>query len=325
MLVIITSVIRKYNRRIIELTVVKEQAHRDVFQKATEQLYENIYELDITHNRAANEATEHYFESLGAPENTPYDQALQIVSEKQIKKEFRQGYIDTFKPEAVLEAYKKGTENLRYDFMITADGETYYWMRITAQIFYWDEDGSVRMLTYRQNIDEEKRRELYLYDQMQKDSLTGLFNKAATREHIRTWLLEHPDATSAFFILDVDDFKFINDRQGHAAGDTVLHDFAGALKKQFGGGSVVGRIGGDEFAAFLPVSDRQEAEKKARELVSALRKTPDAGGGAITTSIGVAVAPKDGKEFEALYRNADTALYQTKRRGKNGYTMLTPE
>lgn len=322
-LVIISYVIHKYNAQIIKLTVVSEREHLSAFQRATEQLYENIYEVDVTHNRAASEETEHYFESLGAPKQAPYDKALRIIAEKQIKEEFRQGYIDTFSPEAVLKAYENGVQNLRYDFMITTDGLNYYWMRINTQLFHWDEDDSVRMLVYRQNIDEEKRREMYLREQMQKDSLTGLLNKAATQEQIRDMLQKDPEGTFAFFILDVDNFKCVNDRVGHAMGDSVLLEFARTIKSQFASGDVVGRIGGDEFAVFVPVPDKQAAQQKARELVDALRQktSAEAENCEVTTSIGVAVAPFAGRDFETLYKNADTALYQTKKNGKDGCTV----
>ena len=65
-----------------------EQEKRSIFKKATEELFDDIYELDITRNRPANEATIQYFMSLGAQANTPYDEALKIVAEKQIKEEF---------------------------------------------------------------------------------------------------------------------------------------------------------------------------------------------------------------------------------------------
>lgn len=146
-LLVITSIIRKYNAQIVSLTVEKEKARRTIFQTETEKLYENIYELDITHNRAANETTQNYFESLGVPHKMPYDRALIIIAEQQIKEEFRDGYLKTFAPENVLKVYQEGQESLRYDFMITNNGgDTYYWMRITARIFYWEEDESVRML-----------------------------------------------------------------------------------------------------------------------------------------------------------------------------------
>lgn len=322
-LILITKVIRKYNRRITDLTVAKELEHHDMFQKATEQLYENIYEIDITHNRAASEATENYFESLGAPVNVPYDDALRVIAEKQIKEEFRKGYIDTFSQKSVLQAYRDGVENLRYDFMISTDGENYYWMRILAQVFHWDDDDSVRMLVYRQNIDEEKKRELYLYDQMQKDSLTGLVNKAATQEHIRALLQKKPKDRFAFFILDMDNFKGINDRLGHAVGDSVLVGFAKALRAQFREDDVVGRIGGDEFVAFMPVPNREAAQRKARELVAGLRGSRELAAGTcrVTVSIGVALSPEAGRDFETLYKNADFALYQTKKRGRDGFAF----
>lgn len=324
-LLTITGIIRKYNRQVVELTVFREQEHQAAFVKATEQLYENIYELDITHNRAASEATEAYFESLGAPKGPPFHEGLRIIAEKQIKEEFRQGYIDTFSPERVLEAHRQGTENLRYDFLISTDGTNYYWMRINAHIYTVTEDGSVRMLVCRQNIDAEKRREQYMLDRMQQDSLSGLFNKAATREHIRS-MLKSP-GPFAFFILDIDNFKQVNDRFGHAIGDKVLLDFARTIRSQFRESDIVGRIGGDEFVAFLSVRDREVAEKKAQELTVVLRREieTDAGVCKIAASIGVALSPQSGADFESLYKSADIALYQVKKEGKNRYAFYPNE
>lgn len=325
-LVTITSVIRRYNRKIIELTVARESEHRAVFRKATKQLYENIYEIDITHNRSASEETQQYFTSLGAPPNVPYDEALRVIAQKQIKPEYRQGYLDTFCPRNVLKAFEDGKDKLEYDFMISNDGETFYWMRIIAQIFRWGEDDSVRMLVYRQNIDEEMRRELYMSEQMQKDSLTGLYNKAATQDHIRQMLAECPGGGFAFFILDIDNFKGVNDRLGHAAGDAVLLKFSQILKKQFRENDVVGRIGGDEFAAFMPVAEKKAAYERAKLLSEALCfgfKT-EAGMWNVTVSVGAALSPEAGTDFETLYRSADSALYQTKEKGKRGYTVYQP-
>ena len=183
-LFVITYILRNYNARITRLVVEEEEKHSSVFQAETGKLYENIYEIDITHNRAASEATEAYFESLGVPRNTPYDDALRIIAQKQIKAEYRQGYLAAFSPENILRVYQEGGNCLRYDFMISNNaGCSYYWMRITARIFYWDDDGSVRMFVYRQDVDEEKEREQHLVEKMESDSLTGLYNKAATLNH----------------------------------------------------------------------------------------------------------------------------------------------
>ena len=326
-LLCIGNVIRRYKAQIVSLTVAREKEHRDVFQKVTEKLYEDIYEIDVTHDRAASEATEEYFESLGVPKNTLFHEALHIIAEKQIKAEFREGYIAMFSPEHVMKAYQSGEDSLCYDFMISNDGSTYYWMRINARIFRWKEDDSVRMMVYRQNIDAEKQHERFLLSQMQKDSLTGIYNKVATQEHIRGLLSEKKDSMFAFYILDIDNFKQVNDEWGHAVGDVVLREFAGTIKDEFGEDDVVGRIGGDEFVAFMPVADRKAAEKKAGELNDVLHQkiVTERGVCTIAASVGVAVAPEAGRNFEALYQNADIALYQCKKNGKNGFAFFEPD
>lgn len=325
-LFIVTSIIRRYNAVTVALTLEKEKAHRTAFQEETEKLYENIYEIDITHNRAASEATESYFESLGVPKRLPYDKALYVIADQQIKKEYRDGYIGTFSPDNVLRAFSEGQESLRYDFMITNDnGYTYYWMRITARIFFWEDDKSVRMLVYRQNIDSEKQRELLMTEKMQKDFLSCLYNKAATQEFIRKLIEQDPGHPYAFFILDIDNFKNVNDTFGHAFGDQVLEDFAKRIKRQFRDGDIVGRIGGDEFVVFVPVPSKEWVGTKAKVLSQSLQYVFSDGQRHchISASIGVAVSPEAGTNFEMLYQNADIALYQSKENGKNSYTVFT--
>lgn len=319
----ITKVIRRYNARIIELIITAEQDHRTVYQEAAEQLYEHIYEIDVTHNRAANEDTMFYFENLGAPPGIPYDKALHIIAQKQIKEEYRKGYIDTLSPENLIRGYEAGKENLRYDFMVTEDGIHCAWKRIIAHLFFWDEDKSLRMLVYRENIDSQKERECYLYEQMKKDSLTGLLNKAAAQEGIRDILAKRQDTVFAFFMLDIDNFKGINDSLGHAAGDEILIKFAHILKSQFRENDIVGRIGGDEFVAFVPVADVVTARDKAGMLIDVLHQPLEAEGGiqSVSTSVGVSLFPQDAKAFEGLYKKADLALYTAKKRGKDNYVL----
>ncbi|WP_252198465.1 sensor domain-containing diguanylate cyclase [Clostridium sp. MCC353] len=320
----ITTVIRKYNERIIELTTAREREYYEARQEAAKQLYENIYELDITHNCPVGESTERYFESLGVPEHTPYDEALKIIAAKQIKQEHRQGYIDTFSAQNVLEVYEKGIKSLSYDFMITNDGQNYYWMRIMACIYFWSEDNSVRMTAYRQNIDQEKQQEKRLFEQMQSDPLTGIYNKAAVQELICEMISAADNSSEyAFIIVDIDDFKQVNDTYGHSAGDFVIATFARNLKKHFQEEDIVGRIGGDEFAVFLKIPNQEWLDKQAQVLSDGLRDSimTDTGICSVSASIGIAVYPDMGADFETLYKNADFALYQTKKNGKNGYTI----
>lgn len=322
-LYIITRVIRSFNLQIIELTQSVEQEKRSTFEKATEELFDNIYELDITHNCPADAETQKYFESLGAPAGTPYDQALKVVAEKQIKAEFRQGYVDTFTPANVIRAYENGQDTLTYEFMISTGGD-YFWMRITARIIQQEKDQSLHMLTYRQNIDAEKRQEKRLQALAQTDEMTHLLTKSATRRHIEQKLQTCPDQQFAFFIFDIDTFKEANDRYGHVFGDTVIEAFAAALCSQFRQDDIIGRIGGDEFAVFYPITGPAAVEDKAKALSKALNKTHTALGYTwmMSASIGIVLAPQDGCNFETLYQSADAALYQTKKHGKNSYSFF---
>lgn len=316
-LFVITAVIRRFNRQITHLM----EERQEVFKRATEQLYDNINELNITRNCYVGKRTEQYFESLGA-QGMPYDQGLKVIAQKQIKEEFREGYINTFTPANVQREYDKGNNHLRYDFKITQDGVNYHWMRIDAYIFYSTEDDSLHMFSYRKNIEEEKAREL----QASSDGMTGLLSKTATEELITDTLSEAPEGIYAFFIFDIDNFKTVNDRFGHAFGDQCIKEFSAIIKAHFRSGDVVGRIGGDEFAVFIPVPDKQWTREKAAELSQALHAVCADGSCAdnqwqLSASMGIAFYPENGSDFATLYRNADMALYMTKKRGKNGYTI----
>lgn len=317
-LAVITVVIRNFNRQIHLLMEERNAA----FQKATEQMYDNIYELNITKNSYVGERTAKYFKNLGA-ENLPYDQGLKVIAQAQIKEEFRAGYISTFMPENVINHYEEGNSHLRYDFMITEDGSSYHWMRIDAYIFFSEEDKCIHMFIYRKNIDEEKRQAL----QAKTDEMTGLYNKMATERMIDGMIAEYPKGRYALFFLDIDNFKQVNDKFGHRFGDYCIRCFTSILTQNFWGSDVIGRIGGDEFVAFVPVPEEgiEWVHRQAQMLVTELGTVCGDGtySWQMSTSIGIAIAPDNGTDFTSLYQSADMALYETKERGKNGYTIAS--
>ncbi len=152
-----------------------------------------------------------------------------------------------------------------------------------------------------------------------QDALTGLRNKAATERDIQEYMTQNPLTQSILFILDIDDFKSVNDTMGHSFGDDVLHEFGFGLSSMFRASDVAGRIGGDEFMVFvknIPNEDTIEKEaKKVRAFIESFR-AGDNVKRQITASAGAAVFPHDGKDFATLYKSADRALYQSKRNGK---------
>jgi diguanylate cyclase (GGDEF)-like protein/PAS domain S-box-containing protein len=154
----------------------------------------------------------------------------------------------------------------------------------------------------------------------QHDPLTDLPNRAALREHLHRALLRAAALRHrlAVLYLDLDAFKPINDRLGHAVGDALLRGFAQRLRANLRPGDFVGRIGGDEFVVVLePIGRSAEAEQLARSLSQRLAEPLDCEGFRLPAvpSVGLALYPEHGDDAEALLRAADAAMYRAKAEG----------
>ena len=157
--------------------------------------------------------------------------------------------------------------------------------------------------------------------QASHDALTGLKNRRRFGEDLRTELARsrRDKSVGAVLMLDLDNFKQINDTLGHAAGDRVIADVAGVLSARLRATDVVARLGGDEFAAVLPHCELDEAEEVAEAIVTSIRLHSPPGEAAppLTTSVGIATfGPRNGSAEEVLAA-ADAALYEAKRSGRN--------
>lgn len=160
--------------------------------------------------------------------------------------------------------------------------------------------------------------------QSRQDVLTGLWNRSYTEETVNK-LLEQGTA-GALFMIDMDNFKAINDNYGHIAGDETLRMFAETLRKFSSEKDVLCRIGGDEFVVFVHgVTSKAELSNYASDIISDLcRKMEECKFETNTSvSIGIAQAPEDGAEFTKLYNAADKALYHVKQNGKNSYHFFS--
>ena len=171
----------------------------------------------------------------------------------------------------------------------------------------------------------EKNKSRYYKDKSNIDQLSGILNKAATETLISNILKDSAGSAShALLIMDIDNFKSINDNFGHASGDRVIKEVAAELKKTFRNMDIVGRIGGDEFMVFIRyVGDIAVIREKAENIAEAAARSSCTVEGLreITMSIGCSRYPADGTTFRELYEKADKALYKTKKNGKNGLTI----
>lgn len=159
-----------------------------------------------------------------------------------------------------------------------------------------------------------------LKEKADSDLLTGLGNKLATERRIKEYMADYPNSLAVMFVLDIDNFKKINDTMGHAFGDEVLRELGRQIGVNFRVTDIIGRTGGDEFTIFLKnLKDDSNTIREAQKLECFFRhfQVGDYVKYSATASIGAAVFPADGSDFETLYKAADAALYKAKKRGKN--------
>lgn len=223
-----------------------------------------------------------------------------------------------------LESVRGGLSHGEEEYRMERADNTVFWCRVRLTSIK-DQQGNVRrIMGLIEDIDTQKKREVQLMNQASRDSLTNLYNKKATEEQI-TFILKNEQRETychGFFLLDIDDFKGINDTYGHGVGDQVLRDIADCLLRLFRTSDVVGRIGGDEFAVFLRNTNTSEdILKRARELIADFRQIPVTEGQYVSCSLGVVVAENGEKDFKSLYSHADEAMYEAKRKGKNQYAV----
>ena len=158
------------------------------------------------------------------------------------------------------------------------------------------------------------------------DKLTGLFNKKTMENLCKMKLNDFnkknaPNIFMAFYIIDLDHFKEVNDLLGHQFGDKVLVEFSNGLKRCFRTNDCIGRFGGDEFVVIVDSLPNMDIIIRKAEQIRqvAYNLTVDDKKNMVTASIGVAIAPQNGRDYDSLFEAADKAVYYVKNHGKNGY------
>lgn len=300
----------------LELTVSKEQEYRSLITKDAILTYEfNLNQNLITKG----------FEDLKDEMGNMvlgYSDTLAFMARKYIHPEDIEDFSKYVSPSNIKKELNQGKSEITTEYrQILSSGE-YIWCRAVTNLARDAESTDIHGFTYIKNIDTKKRRQLELQYKAERDSLTGLYNKGITDKLINEHLLfNHTHSTGALFMIDVDNFKDINDHLGHAFGDSVLYELGQRLLSVFRNDDIVGRIGGDEYIAYMKHGITEKiVREKGGDVCNAFRKVyKDAQGQEhrFSGSIGVAISPKDGITFEELYKHADIALYAAKKLGKN--------
>jgi diguanylate cyclase (GGDEF)-like protein/PAS domain S-box-containing protein len=223
-------------------------------------------------------------------------------------------------------------ESANHEVMLRAPegsaGTRGVWSQLTARMVGVDGEAEA-MILVATDITPLKQREELAWHQANHDELTGLPNRRLLGENARRLLsvAMRRDRRAALMVLDLDGFKEVNDAFGHAYGDAMLRRVAMRMSMTLREYDLIARIGGDEFVVLLPeIDDPDVARRVAEKLIGAASEDVEFGErpSHMGASVGIAVFPTDGQDFDTLLRRADAAMYASKQAGKNRCTFASP-
>lgn len=202
------------------------------------------------------------------------------------------------------------------------------WVRAMGQAEVHD-GPPTRVFGTFQDVTDKKLNETRIWHAAHHDPLTGLPNRKLFTERNTACLAEaaRGSASAALLLIDLDDFKLVNDTHGHDAGDAVLQVQAGRLRAALRERDFVARLGGDEFAVLLvDIEDSRDAEAIGERILSAMREPISWDGATLECkgSIGIAIFPEHGRGRSQLFKSADLALYKAKADGRNSCFLYAP-
>lgn len=294
----------------------KLHLERILLHKITELTSEILFRLDLETNiiHFLGKQFSEVFGENPVMENFPYA----LLKENIIYEEDLPVFHD------MLECFDKGIAKLVEVRLNMSEGNV-VWHQILYSFIKNSEGKTLLVIGKLINIQKQK----WLEEQATIDLLTGFLNKIHTANEINKLLEEsESDDEHVLFIIDIDNFKGINDNLGHHFGDIVLHDIAEDIRNCFRKKDILGRIGGDEFVVVMKdCNDDKIIIDKANMVCNALMKTftGNKDSYSISASIGVSKYPINGANYDKLYQMADIALYRTKEKGKNNFTIYTTD
>ncbi len=219
--------------------------------------------------------------------------------------------------ETIKKMYLEGSRTGKASFRRRVDGR-YRWVELVVHVFQEEYAENMYALMYLKDIDMEKKRELAQERAARRDSLTGVFNRGVFEKEVTAYMARARGGRGALLLVDLDDFKSINDRYGHLEGDAALKSLTGILKNVFGNAGIVGRLGGDEFMVFVKnIDTKADMDRSMRLLTEALEKACSI---PVSCSVGITFADKEEFCYKESIKQADIALYESKRKGKNTHT-----
>ena len=285
-----------------------------------------ILELDLDTDRIESQGGKMLPHDISVVGAKMANFSKQMVSMKMLEEDRAEG-LRFFSSEYLLAQYTTGNHRLEQVWQMQFRNGL-GWVRTAVTLMADPYTGHRKAFFSMTDITQEKTAQLEAQFRSERDSMTGLLNRAAAESQIRR-LIAGKENAGILLLLDLDDLKGINDTLGHTEGDRAILGVAQTMKAHFRDTDVIARIGGDEFLIFL-VGAAENQDAIAASLTSLLRKLTSIAIGInnqnrIHCSIGCAVQTVDANSFESLYKQADIALYHIKRGSKNNFAFFAPE
>lgn len=288
-----------------------------------------VYEVNLTQNVTVA-GYESLQKGLAVDIENDYSKIIALFSKKAVHPEDQMNFFNVFYHKNLIRDFYEGKNENVCDYRLQDRHGVWRWVRCTMYLFSDPVSKDICSFSYVEKIDVEKKRELDLIYRSQYDMLSGFYNKQTLKEKVDEYLesFDGRDGRHAFFIVDIDYFKAINDNFGHSFGDVVISEVAVKIRSVFREFDIFGRIGGDEFVVFMKnAPDESLVRKKAQKICDMLRESYSRQGveHVISASVGIAYYSLHGNNYYELYNNSDAALYEAKDSGRDRFVIYNEQ
>lgn len=285
------------------------------------QMFDNVLEADLTENRMLRAEGDGWIRALNITGSSTFSQTVKKMAGRFVHSDYVGEFLAYYDIGRLKAAYKRGDHEISHVTCLCMEDGNYRWVEYKSRIYHSRVSNTLRITTFLKDVDDEIRHKQRLQKKANTDALTGLYNRESVWERISSNLEnQQKGRTDALLFIDLDHFKQVNDHWGHQFGDKVLQKTADRLRQIFRETDIFGRIGGDEFIAYLKdVPSKEIVEKRAKEVVEALlfRYVEDETDVCVTCSVGIALCRNGETGLERLYEQADRAMYRAKECGRN--------
>ncbi|MEA4920128.1 MAG: diguanylate cyclase [Clostridiaceae bacterium] len=280
--------------------------------------------FDLTDDIVIKRVFKDEVSSLSLTKAHNVDEYAGAIGQILVEDEQSKSFLSAFSIPRLKELYECGSHDDSFEFCLKMPDGLQKWIKNDCYFVCNPTNGHLMMISSLFDIDEDLQSRRRLMIAAEHDAMTGLLNHVSVLEKIERFLAEHSDRHHAVFMIDLDNFKSINDTFGHMCGDKVIKDIASIIRRSFRTDDIVGRVGGDEFIALMKnIPGKEQVRKKASELREALEYVCTVDGISIelSASVGVRIYTGDDTPMQTLQSDADASLYKAKESGKNRYAI----